>query len=227
LVATPARSERDTRDRLLDAASELFAATGFHGAKVRDIAAQAGANVAAANYHFGSKEALYLEVLRTHFGQIRERLASGAAVPSRSALSAMSRAELERLLRRRLVTMLDILVGPPPGIYGRLMQREMCDPSAALPHIVEEFIRPQMEEMRLVYAALYPMLPLAEIDRCSFSMVGQVMFFHVMRPAVLRFLGRDEYPRGFAARLANHIFEFSLGGMDRLATKRRGRRRAR
>ena len=97
---------------------------------------------------------------------------------------------------------------------------------SALPHIVEEFIRPQMEEMRLVYAALYPTLPLAEIDRCSFSMVGQVMFFHVMRPAVLRFLARDEYPRGFAARLADHIFEFSMGGMDRLAAKRRGRRRA-
>src|SRR2546422_4120500 len=33
-------------------------------------------------------------------------------------------------------------IGPPPGLHGTLMQREMCDPSEALPVIVEEFIRP-------------------------------------------------------------------------------------
>jgi len=220
------RGDRDTRERLLHAASELFASTGFHGAKVRDIAGSAGANLAAANYHFGSKAELYLEVLRTHFAEIRARVAAGAMVPDRATLARMSRAELEGILRKRLVTMLDILVGPPPAIYGRLVQREMCDPSEALPHIVEEFIRPHMMEMRLVFEALYPSLPASEIDRCSFSMVGQVMFYHVMRPAVLRFLGRDEYPRGFARQLAEHIFDFSLGGMDRLAARRRRTRRA-
>jgi AcrR family transcriptional regulator len=216
-----ARDDRDTRERLLRAGSELFAATGLHGATVRDIASAAGANVAAANYHFGSKEALYLEVLRTQFSAIRDRLAKRAPVPESRALARLSRAELEHLLEVRLVTMLEILVGPPPSVYGRLVQREMCDPSAALPNIVEEFIRPQMEEMRGIYRQLYPSLPLADIDRCSFSMVGQVVFYHVMRPAVLRFMGRDEYPRSFGRQLASHILEFSLGGMDRLAERRR------
>jgi AcrR family transcriptional regulator len=215
------RDDRDTRERLLHAGSELFAATGLHGATVRDIARAAGANVAAANYHFGSKEALYLEVLRTQFSAIRDRLAKRAPVPEPRALARLARADLEHLLEVRLVTMLEILVGPPPSVYGKLVQREMCDPSAALPNIVEEFIRPQMEEMRGIYRELYPSLPVAEIDRCSFSMVGQVMFYHVMRPAVLRFMGRDEYPRGFGRQLATHILEFSLGGMDRLAERRR------
>jgi AcrR family transcriptional regulator len=220
------RGDRRTRQRLLEAASALFAETGFHGAKVRDIASGAGANIAAANYHFGSKEQLYLEVLRTHFAEIRARLVDGAMVPDKATVARMTRAELEAILKKRLATMLDVLVGPPPAIYGRLIQREMCDPSQALPHIVEEFIRPNMEEMRLVFQALYPTLPAAEIDRCSFSMVGQVMFYHVMRPAVLLFVGRDEYPRGFTRQLAEHIFEFSLGGMDRLASRRRRLRRA-
>ncbi|MBY0276593.1 CerR family C-terminal domain-containing protein [Candidatus Binatia bacterium] len=219
------RDDRDTRERLLRAGSELFAATGLHGATVRDIARAAGANVAAASYHFGSKEALYLEVLRTQFAAIRDRLARRAPVPTDVALQQLSRADLERLIEIRLVTMLEILVGPPPSIYGKLIQREMCDPSAALPNIVEEFIRPQMEEMRAIYRQLYPALPVGDIDRCSFSMVGQVVFYHVMRPAVLRFLGRDEYPRGFGRQLAAHILDFSLGGMDRLAERRRGRAR--
>ena len=218
-----AREDRDTRERLLQAASELFAATGLHGATVRDIATAAGANVAAANYHFGSKEALYLEVLRTQFSAIRDRLATRAPTPAPAELQRLSRAELERRIEIRLVTMLEILVGPPPSVYGKLMQREMCDPSAALPNIVEEFIRPQMEEMRVIYRRLYPSLSTADIDRCSFSVVGQVVFYHVMRPAVLRFMGRDEYPRGFGAQLAAHILAFSFGGMDRLAERRRRR----
>lgn len=219
------RDDRDTRERLLHAASELFAATGLHGATVRDIAGAAGANVAAANYHFGSKGALYLEVLRTQFAAIRDRLAARAAVPTPDQLQRLQRRDLERLIEIRLITMLEILVGPPPSLYGKLIQREMCDPSAALPNIVDEFIRPQMEEMRVIYRHLYPSLPVAEIDRCSFSMVGQVLFYHVMRPAVLRFMGRDEYPRGFGRQLATHILDFSLGGMDRLAERRRGKAR--
>lgn len=211
---------------MLSAATELFAATGFHGAKVRDIARAANANLAAANYHFGSKEELYLEVLRTHFTQVRARLAAQAAMPDKATIARMSRKQLEALARKRLETMIDILVGPPPAIYGRLMLREMCDPSAALPNIVDEFIRPNMDEMRLVFQGLYPSLSPAEIDRCSFSMVGQVMFYHVMRPAVLRFLGREEFPRGFTRQLAEHVFEFSLGGMERLASRRRRVRRA-
>ena len=223
-----ARNDRDTRERLLHAATELFAVTGFHGTTARDIAQSAGANVAAANYHFGSKEALYLEVLRTHFAEIRARLAKRAPMPSDAVLKRLPRAALERLVEQRLITMLEVLVGPPASVYGPLIQREMCDPSAALPHIVDEFIRPQMLEMRAIYGQMFPQLSPGDADRCAFSMVGQVMFYHVMRPAVLRFLGRDEYPRGFVRQLAEHILEYSLGGMERLAAKRRkGTRRAR
>ena len=63
--------DAETRDRVLRAATELFAERGFHGTKVRDIAARAGANVAAGNYHFGSKRDLYLEVLRALFAEVR------------------------------------------------------------------------------------------------------------------------------------------------------------
>jgi len=53
-----------TRQRLVEAAAHIFAEQGFAGASVREICAKAGANVAAINYHFGGKEALFGEVLR-------------------------------------------------------------------------------------------------------------------------------------------------------------------
>ena len=61
------RSPDETRTRLLEAGAALFAAQGFHGTTVREIAERAGVNLAAGHYHFGSKRELYLEVFRAHF----------------------------------------------------------------------------------------------------------------------------------------------------------------
>ncbi|PLX87423.1 MAG: TetR family transcriptional regulator [Desulfuromonas sp.] len=51
-------SQSDTKIRILDAAEHLFARHGFHNTSMRAITSEAEANLAAANYHFGSKEAL-------------------------------------------------------------------------------------------------------------------------------------------------------------------------
>jgi len=109
-----------TPDRLLAAASTLFAERGFHGTTVREIAERAGANVAAGNYHYGSKKALYLEVFRAQFAQIRTALAERGAVRAPGELDRLSRPALVRLLRSRVQIMLDRLLGPPPGLHGAL-----------------------------------------------------------------------------------------------------------
>jgi AcrR family transcriptional regulator len=51
-------SSHDTKDRLLDAAERLFGAHGFEATSLRGVTAEAGTNLAAVHYHFGSKEAL-------------------------------------------------------------------------------------------------------------------------------------------------------------------------
>ena len=53
-----------TREKLIEAAGEVFAEQGYAAATVRDICTLAGANVAAINYHFGDKRGLYAEVLK-------------------------------------------------------------------------------------------------------------------------------------------------------------------
>ena len=53
----------DTRERILDAAERLFSERGFDGTSIRDVTADAGVNLAAVHYHFGSKEDLLRAVL--------------------------------------------------------------------------------------------------------------------------------------------------------------------
>ena len=208
-----------TKDRLLAAASELFAERGFHRTTVRDIAARARVNVAAGHYHYGSKRALYLAVLRAQFADVRATLrARGAAVPE-GELRGLSRRQLAALLRTRVNVMLDLLIGPPPGLHGTLMHREMCDPSEALPVIVDEFILPMTGEMRSIAARLAPGAERKTVERCVFSVVGQALFYRFSMPAMLRILDVPAYPRGLVRELAAHITEFSLGGMERVGAR--------
>jgi AcrR family transcriptional regulator len=61
-----------TCDRLLDAAERLFAEEGFHATSLRQITQAAKVNLAAVNYHFGSKQALILAVFRRRLDALNQ-----------------------------------------------------------------------------------------------------------------------------------------------------------
>lgn len=70
-----AKTQPDTRERILDAAERLFMESGYEGTSMRMITGEAGVNLAAVNYHFGSKEALLREVFRRRLNWLNtERL---------------------------------------------------------------------------------------------------------------------------------------------------------
>ncbi len=87
-----ARHDRgaETRQRLIEAALDVFGRQGFEGASTREIAKEANANLAAIVYHFGSKEALHVAVAEYMVGRVSElvgpragrgRAPGGAATP--------------------------------------------------------------------------------------------------------------------------------------------------
>jgi hypothetical protein len=150
-------------------------------------------------------------------------LAERGAAVTPAALRGQSRAALEALLQARIQAMLELLLGPPPTPHAILMQREMCDPSEALPVIVREFIVPMVEEMAAIVTSLAPTLSAAAVERCVYSIAAQALFYQMMQPAMLVKHGWKAYPRGFTRAAAAHITRFSLGGIARLAPARRRR----
>src|SRR5437016_9525270 len=89
----------DTKTRILDAAERLFVEHGFEATSLRAITTAAGVNLAAVNYHFGSKEELFQTVLSRRLDPMNQermdllaelqRNAAPAPVPCDRILTAM------------------------------------------------------------------------------------------------------------------------------------------
>src|SRR5689334_23516536 len=89
----------ETRERLLSAALFVFAERGFERATVKDITDGANANIAAVNYHFGSKESLIRQVLETFLRPVNQaRLAALDACERRTKGQAGLRDLIEALV---------------------------------------------------------------------------------------------------------------------------------
>jgi TetR/AcrR family transcriptional regulator, regulator of cefoperazone and chloramphenicol sensitivity len=198
----------ETRRLLLEAAGEVFAETGFRDATVREICRRAGANVAAINYHFGDKETLYLEVLRYAHGKALAKYPPLLGLPENAPPEKKLRAFIQSLLLR-------IFDKGPTAWHGKLISREMIEPTGALDSLVEERIRPMSAQLwKIIAEILGCPLDDEKVVLCSLSVVSQCVFFHHCRPVVARlFPGQLPQDAASIERLAQHITTFSLTAM--------------
>lgn len=94
------RPSADTRERILARAGPLFARHGLEGLGIRQLAREAKVNIAAVNYHFGSKQALFREVCLMHLRAIdAERASLLDQLPARPSLEAVLAAHLGPVVR--------------------------------------------------------------------------------------------------------------------------------
>jgi len=204
----------DTRERLLQAAGLVFSEAGFRAATVRDIVRRAGgANIAAVNYHFRDKEGLYAAVLE-HFA--REAVAK---YPPHGGLppDASPEQQLHAFVRALLLRVFD---QGHQSIHGKLMAREMIEPTRALDRIVEQMIRPLYGRLCAIVKSLAgPRVSLARIEASAKSVVGQCLFYKHCSPVLERLEGRRPDHRDLDA-LADHIVAFSLHGIRGKAARR-------
>ncbi len=67
-------TDKDTKQKIIDASNELFAEQGYGGTSVRDIASKADVNLAAINYHFKNKENLYWQVFDYNYSRMKDEI---------------------------------------------------------------------------------------------------------------------------------------------------------
>jgi AcrR family transcriptional regulator len=198
----------ETRQRLMDAAGEVFAEMGFRGASVREICQRARANIAAVNYHFGDKRRLYVEVLRYSH-------ACAAHTGELQSLLAMPIPPAEKLHQFVSHFLLHVLDAGRPAWHGKLMAREMMEPTDALDDLVEYEIRPKFHVLRTIVAEVLGVPPEHPAVRWhAASVIGQCLFWHNNRAVIDRMYPDLSYDRAALEFLAEHVTRFSLAGLQ-------------
>jgi len=199
----------DTRDSILDAAEILFSQRGYNGVSVREIVEQAGVNIAAVNYHFGSKMDLYVQTVRRALerSNSKEKWSVLDCPPSGKQAAANA---IARFVRSFLI---DIVQSDQPSAACSLIMREAAQPSDAVEAVLRDFIQPNQKRLTEVIAILRPEASRAELRLYSESLMGQILHYRTFREFLGRMWQADLSSAESLAEIAEHIARFSLGAI--------------
>jgi AcrR family transcriptional regulator len=201
----------ETRQRLLEAAGEVFAERGFRNTTIREICRRAQANLAAVNYHFRDKEGLYAAVMKYAHAYALEKY----PLAQRESEEMPASDRLHTFIHYLLFSILD---KGPPAWLGKIMAREMIEPTRALDDLVESIISPMSQKLAaIVRELLWEQVPDDLVYCCQISIIGQCLHYRNARPVIQRLFSEHRYLPEDIARMADHITRFSLGGLRSLA----------
>ncbi len=199
-----------TKNRLIQAASVIFAEKGYREATVAEICEAAGANIAAVNYHFGDKESLYDAVWHHAFEITASEYPVDGSLPEHPALEDYIHSYARAIMNR-------IFSEGPAGLFPKLLHQEMSNPTLALDQIAEEALKPQSRFLgEAVRAALEQKVPEETIRMCMHSIIGQCAFYNFGRALRERVIGKKTLSKDEIERVARHIATFSMGGIKEI-----------
>jgi AcrR family transcriptional regulator len=196
-----------TRAALIEAASPLFAEQGFEATRIRDIADKARANVAAINYHFGSKMGLYQEVLKAQ----SEQMITSFPLQTPETENASPEVRLQWLVTSILRRVLGSTEKDRPI---RMCVREFVEPTGALDYLVKETVAAQHAiTCQVVTAVAGRELSEEELSRHAISLVSQCIYYGLAEPMLTRLGVVIPRTDDEINALAAHIARFSLAGI--------------
>lgn len=201
------------RDALITAACQLFAAKGYEAVSTRELAETAGVNLAAIQYHFGSKAKLFIEAVHAIMAQVGCNHADIMAqpIPSDPLLAAEVLCEFVR-------DYLSYLLTSKEPRACRLVFREIFGAASQDPEmfpqfidsVVEKFIRPLDDRLIAIVSRAAPSMPEVQVKACVSSIIGQCVFYATHQPFIERLRNCDTSSIEQLRTIGACISDFSL-----------------
>jgi AcrR family transcriptional regulator len=205
---SPTRKDgQETRVKLLEAASRMFAANGYWKTRLADICREAKANVAAANYHFRSKDSLYIESWKYAFDKSLEKhpivCSLRPGIPAETNLKTMILSSIRRV-RDPLSYDLDIVhqeSTAPTGLLEGAIAEKLLKMRNAFDSVVAEMLGADATRL--------------DVRLCSMSIHAQCFGLLIKERRDRKFGGPGRPIEDVDdLTLAKHITRFSLGGIE-------------
>jgi AcrR family transcriptional regulator len=209
-------SSEQTRAALISAGLRLFGRYGFEATPIRDIAADAKTNVASIAYHFGSKEGLRLACAQAVAERMRE-------VAGQTILTSDPGGDPDKalaILEQALTAMVNFMAAQPEaGDIAAFVMRETADPGTAVDLIYAELVGPVHVALCRLWATATGADPESHATRLTvFALAGQIIYFRIGRPMVLRRMDWRDIGPAEAAEIAATV----TGNLRAMAAASRG-----
>jgi AcrR family transcriptional regulator len=209
-MARPKTDDPAARARILEAAETLFAARGFSGTAVRDIASAAEVNPAMIHYYFGNKESLYRAILESAAARVRSLLMETAGSDSS---------------RERLTRFVDSYAGyilSHPNL-ARILFREMLAGGKRIKAIAQKYapVNYGLAREAIADGIRRKELRAIDVDLAPISLMGMIVVFQFFRPIISVALGKSDYDEQFIKRISAHTIDLFLKGAESAAASGR------
>ena len=198
----------ETRTRILDAAEELFMQHGFEGTSMRLLTAKAGVNLAAVNYHFGSKDALIEAVFRRRLDPMNaERIAA------LDQLENPSEEDIIRAFVRPCLRLVDDAKGGGRN-FIRLLGRSYSEPTKPIRALIGQLYAPVMERYKGALERALPHMPREELVWRMHFMFGTLAYTLAATDTVQLIAGCKPEDRYDARLLEERLAAFLMAGLN-------------
>jgi AcrR family transcriptional regulator len=207
------KPQHETRTRILDAAEELFMQHGFEATSMRLLTSKAGVNLAAVNYHFGSKHALIEAVFRRRLDPMN---AGRLAELDRLETEAGGRGLAPEVIIRAFVGPSLRLVEDARGggrNFIRLMGRTYTEPAKPVRALIGQLYAPTVERFKAAFERALPTMPRDELVWRMHFMFGTLSYTLAATDAVQLIAGCKPEDRYDARLLEDRLTSFLASGL--------------
>ncbi|HEY5899450.1 MAG TPA: TetR family transcriptional regulator [Burkholderiales bacterium] len=204
----------ETRIRILDAAEELFMQHGFEGTSMRLLTGKAGVNLAAVNYHFGSKHALIEAVFRRRLDPMNAaRLVELDKVEAECAGPAPTP---EAVIRAFLAPTLRLIEDAKGGgrNFVRLLGRTYTEPAKPIRQLIGQMYAPIMHRYKTALERALPQMPRDELVWRIHFMFGTLAYTLAATDTVQLIAGCKPEDRYDARLLEQRLTTFLTAGLE-------------
>lgn len=178
---------KETREKLLQTAMELFAKHGIDGVSTRDLVKASGVNLCSINYYFGTKQKLYEAILDDVVEKIVS-LVTAKQIPLQSqGLSALE--EIKAFAGNLLELLCSDTIS---SVQAELLIKEIISPTTAYNKLYQQVIEPLHKRLTGLVMQMTGVSEQEAIIK-THCIMGQVVMFRVHKEALLRRLGAEKY----------------------------------
>ena len=205
------KPQHETRTRILDAAEELFMQQGFGGTSMRLLTSKAGVNLAAVNYHFGSKDALIEAVFRRRLDPMNI-----GRIAALAALEASGTPDADAIIRAFVGASLRMLEDAKGGgrNFIRLLGRTYTEPTKPIRLLIGRLYAPVMERYKSALQRTLPHMPPEELVWRMHFMFGTLSYTLAATDTVQLIAGCKPEDRYDAQLLEERLTAFLAAGLN-------------